>query len=298
MIEFAEVQIDVRGHEIRRQGTLVHVEPQVFDVLVYLIERRDRLVSKTELYDAVWGHRFVTESALTSRIKTARHVIGDNGRDQQMIRTIHGKGYRFVAELVEHPTNELVATSSNSPVGVVDALISGSGRAIRVNQHLGASSYLRELREVAILKGVPTGHGSTHRSSLRTYGCLVEALDELVSRRPEILHWLPTGCRDEIELVLSGALPSRRQRWVLAVHELIVTCTRQLGSLLLILEVSKRPSIHFLGTILDHLRGGTGRCEPLSARSLLLAARSVDDPVDDRLEPPGIESVAAGCLQM
>ncbi len=97
MIRFADVTIDTDTREVHRDGALVEVQPQVFDVLLHLIEHRARVVPKEELLDAVWEHRFVTESALTSRIKSARQVIGDNGRDQRMIRTMHGRGYRFVA---------------------------------------------------------------------------------------------------------------------------------------------------------------------------------------------------------
>jgi predicted ATPase/DNA-binding winged helix-turn-helix (wHTH) protein/Flp pilus assembly protein TadD len=103
VIRFADVTIDAEGHEVRRAGDTVDVQPQVLDVLLHLIRHRERVVSKEELLDAVWQHRFVTESALTSRIKSARQVIGDNGRDQQMIRTVHGRGYRFVAMVDADP---------------------------------------------------------------------------------------------------------------------------------------------------------------------------------------------------
>jgi predicted ATPase len=100
-IRFADVSIDVDAHEVRRSGDLVDVQPQVFAVLVHLIQQRDRVVPKEELLDSIWQHRFVTESALTSRIKSARQAIGDDGRDQRMIRTVHGTGYRFIAALDE-----------------------------------------------------------------------------------------------------------------------------------------------------------------------------------------------------
>ena len=96
---FGETEVDLRTMEIRRSGEVQPVEPQVFDVLVHLIRHRDRVVSKEQLLDAVWGSRFVSESALTSRIKAARRAVGDNGRDQRIIRTHHGRGYRFVGEL-------------------------------------------------------------------------------------------------------------------------------------------------------------------------------------------------------
>ena len=95
---FGDVEIDVGAHELRRGGAPVAIEPQVFEVLAYLVEHRDRMVPKTELLDEVWGDRFVSESALTSRIKAARRAVGDTGREQRFIRTVHGRGYRFVAE--------------------------------------------------------------------------------------------------------------------------------------------------------------------------------------------------------
>ncbi len=77
------------------------MEPQVLDVLLHLIEHRDRVVTKEELLDEIWGDRFVSESALTSRVKSARRAVGDSGREQSIIRTVHGRGYRFVAPIEE-----------------------------------------------------------------------------------------------------------------------------------------------------------------------------------------------------
>ena len=81
----------------------MHVERQVFDVLAYLIAHRDRVVAKTELLDNVWGDRFVSESALSSRIKAARRAVGDDGARQAVIRTVFGRGYQFVAEVTGEP---------------------------------------------------------------------------------------------------------------------------------------------------------------------------------------------------
>lgn len=89
--------LDESHFALRRGDEVVHVEPQVFEVLAHLVTHRDRVVSKQELLDAVWGDRFVSESALTSRIKAARQAVGDDGSNQRVIRTVHGRGYRFVA---------------------------------------------------------------------------------------------------------------------------------------------------------------------------------------------------------
>jgi pimeloyl-ACP methyl ester carboxylesterase/DNA-binding winged helix-turn-helix (wHTH) protein len=94
-------ELDTARIEVRRHGKVLPVEPQVFEVLAHLVTHRDRVVSKEELLDAVWGDRFVSESALTSRIKAARRSIGDDGVTQRLIRTVHGRGYRFVADVRE-----------------------------------------------------------------------------------------------------------------------------------------------------------------------------------------------------
>lgn len=96
---FENCELDDDAYELRRDGVAVKVEPQVFEVLVHLVRHADRVVTKEELLDSVWGDRFVSESALTSRIKAARRAIGDDGQTQRCIRTIHGRGYRFVAPL-------------------------------------------------------------------------------------------------------------------------------------------------------------------------------------------------------
>ena len=97
---FGPFVLDPAVRELRANGEPIHVEQQVFDVLVHLATHHDRVVPKVELLDEIWGDRFVSESTLTSRIKSARQAVDDDGTRQGVIRTIHGVGYRFVAELV------------------------------------------------------------------------------------------------------------------------------------------------------------------------------------------------------
>ena len=99
MVRFGDVEVDVPRRELRRAGTTVHLEPQAFDLLVALLENRDRVLSKIELLDGVWGHRFVSEANLTTRIKEIRRAVGDDGAQQHTIKNVRGRGYRFVADL-------------------------------------------------------------------------------------------------------------------------------------------------------------------------------------------------------
>jgi len=99
ILRFEDCELDLARVVLRRGGRDVRIEPQVFDLLTCLIEHRGEVVRKEELLDQVWGDRFVSESALTTRIKSARQAVGDDGTRQAVIRTVHGKGYEFVAEV-------------------------------------------------------------------------------------------------------------------------------------------------------------------------------------------------------
>ena len=96
---FDHFALDMDRFELREEGAVQPLEPQVFTLLAYLIEHRERLVPKNELFEKLWDGRVVTDSALTSRIKSARQALGDSGKAQQFIKTIHGKGFRFIADV-------------------------------------------------------------------------------------------------------------------------------------------------------------------------------------------------------
>ena len=110
---FGDFELDADQVELRRDGARLAVEPQVFALLRLLVERRERLVSKDEIIEEVWGGRFVSESAVSSRIKFCRQALGDDGATQQWIRTIHGQGFRFVGEVT-------VDGDAPSPAAAVD----------------------------------------------------------------------------------------------------------------------------------------------------------------------------------
>ncbi|MBR1180076.1 winged helix-turn-helix domain-containing protein [Bradyrhizobium sp. KB893862 SZCCT0404] len=96
---FRDHLLDTDRRELSREQVPISVEPQVFDLVVHLMENRDRVVSKDELIDKIWHGRSVSESTLTSRINAARKAIGDNGASQALIRTIARKGFRFVGDV-------------------------------------------------------------------------------------------------------------------------------------------------------------------------------------------------------
>jgi len=98
---FADHVLDTERRELRRRTKVVAIEPQVFDLLAYLIENRERVVSKDDLIGAVWNGRVISESAFSSRINSARSAIGDDGEHQQLIRTFPRKGFRFVGVVRE-----------------------------------------------------------------------------------------------------------------------------------------------------------------------------------------------------
>ena len=102
---FSNHVLDVDLRELTRGGESVAVEPQVFDLLVHLIENRDHVVTKDDLIETVWDGRIVSESTLTSRINAARKAVGDSGKDQIMIRTLARKGFRFVGEVQPQAAN-------------------------------------------------------------------------------------------------------------------------------------------------------------------------------------------------
>ena len=100
VIRFDDCAVDVAAREVRLHGRVQHLEPRAFDVLAYLLAHRERVVAKEELLDELWGDRFVSESALTTRIKEIRRAIGDDGTQQRLVRNIRGRGYRFIGQLV------------------------------------------------------------------------------------------------------------------------------------------------------------------------------------------------------
>jgi predicted ATPase/DNA-binding winged helix-turn-helix (wHTH) protein len=160
---FNDVEIDPACREVTRAGVPVHLEPQAFDLLVLLIEHRDRVVAKAELLDGVWGHRFLSEANLTTRVKEARRAVGDDGASQHTIRNVRGHGYRFVARLAEDAPAEVTV-----PVALV-GLVGRDDDAARV------VSALRSQPLVTLLG--PGGAGKTALARAMLSSAAVGSID-------------------------------------------------------------------------------------------------------------------------
>ena len=112
---FADYVLDTDRQELTRGSERAQIGPQVFDLLVHLVENRERVVSKDDMLEAVWSGRIVSKSTLTSHINAVRKAIGDNGEDQRLIRTVARKGFRFVGEIEEEHAPPKPAGANGRP---------------------------------------------------------------------------------------------------------------------------------------------------------------------------------------
>ncbi len=107
--QFDQFKLDTGQFQLRRGNTPVRIEPLAFDLLVYLIEHRDRVVGRDELLDALWPGKIVSDSALAARLRDLRKALGDSGQRQKIVKTVHGRGYRFVQSVTESAAVEHTA---------------------------------------------------------------------------------------------------------------------------------------------------------------------------------------------
>jgi DNA-binding winged helix-turn-helix (wHTH) protein/predicted ATPase len=158
---FEAFELDLNAYVLRRRGEVVPLEPQVFDVLCHLVEHRDRVVPKTELLDHVWGTRYVTESALTTRIKEVRRALGDDGRSQRLIRTATGRGYQFTGAVA---TSTITTTSTAGEATVASRggapLLAGRAAELAALRRSAEEAAGGE-RRVVLVEGEPGAGKST-----------------------------------------------------------------------------------------------------------------------------------------
>ena len=142
---FSDQTLDTERRELCRGYERIAVEPQVFDLLVYLLDNCDRVVSKDDLIEAIWDGRIVSESTLTSRINAARKAIGDSGRDQKLIRTISRKGFRFVGSLRSQQIGNPPPNAADQPEEAAEVL-GTSLRTVTREWDLARAWLIRERR--------------------------------------------------------------------------------------------------------------------------------------------------------
>lgn len=114
IFSFNDCELDVGTFELRRNGEGCAVEPRVFELLSYLVQNRDRMVTKVEIFEQIWDGRTVSDSALSSQIKAVRRAIGDDGKSQSLLRTVHGKGFRFIGQVTERRSTAADGTGAPS----------------------------------------------------------------------------------------------------------------------------------------------------------------------------------------
>ena len=103
---FEDCKIDTRLYTLQRAGQTLRLRPKVFQVLLYLLEHRDTVVSKQELAEQVWPDQFISDATLESTLRSMRQVLGDSGRKQWFIQTLPGHGYRFIARITRQSEEE------------------------------------------------------------------------------------------------------------------------------------------------------------------------------------------------
>ena len=118
-IFFSDIELDCDLFELRKAGQLVHVEPKTFNLLAHLAQHPDVVFSNDELIDSVWKGRIVSDASVVSCIASARKAIGDSGGTQKFIKTVRGRGFRFVAET-------RVALPDLEPAGTSGPVLQGS----------------------------------------------------------------------------------------------------------------------------------------------------------------------------
>ena len=113
---FGDYTLDAVRYELRRAGVLVPLEPRAFDLLAYLVQHAGQTVSKEELFTQLWAEQFVTDAALTYCVTEVRKALGDSGRGQRCIRTVHGRGYRFIMPVTVQQETAAPAPRPEAPV--------------------------------------------------------------------------------------------------------------------------------------------------------------------------------------
>jgi len=226
--QFGPFELDMAKVELREGEKTRNLEPQVFALLALLVENRERLVSKDEIIDKVWDGRIVSDAAVASRIKSARQALGDDGKSQRFIRTIHGQGYRFIASARASRGIEPIDTTDLAGVTLVRAAAKGTAAAITELSRLrwlfiiarGSSFRLQtadsDIREIGALLRVRYGLSGTVEVLDRNIVVTLELIDtqdggivwaDRFSGRIDDVHALRDDIRSRVLMALEIQIP-------------------------------------------------------------------------------------------
>jgi DNA-binding winged helix-turn-helix (wHTH) protein/hemoglobin-like flavoprotein len=179
---FADCELDDEAFELRRAGAVVTVQPKVLDVLLYLVRHRDRVVTRQELLDQVWGDVNVGDASLARAVREARKALGDDGDDQRLIKTIHGRGFRFLAEpdaeRAAAPAPPVIASSADQGLlgrdeviahfsAALESAVQGRGGAFMISGDpgIGKTHLLEHCADRARGRGALTLAGRCHEGA-------------------------------------------------------------------------------------------------------------------------------------
>ena len=221
---FAEFEIDLGQQELRRLGQAVHIEPQVFDLIVHLVRNRDRIVSKDELIETIWSGRIISEAALSSRINGARRALGDNGSDQAMIRTLHKRGFRFVGdvEAIEAPMTDAAARPVPDAPGRVAGRVSVASEVSRLGDVVSETVKAEAVTRSSIAV-IPFGNMSDDpENDYFSYG-LTEDIIRLLARN----RWLSVISRHSTIAFQGRVVDAREIGELLGVRYVMVGSVRK-----------------------------------------------------------------------
>ena len=175
---FADIEIDTLTLELRRRSVVQPVEPLVFGLLRVLIENRHRVVTKSELLQQVWQDRIVSDSTIAGAVKVARQLIGDDGKEQRLIRTFSRRGYRFVGEIIEHDDPSSSETLVTVLPGSIDTSVSNDKKS-QIKEQLAKS----DCPSIAVLP-------FEMRVQFNRFPIIADAIAHDISRGLSRLRWL------------------------------------------------------------------------------------------------------------
>lgn len=219
LLTFRGFELDTSLFTLRCNGLVRLVEPKVFDLLVYLARHRHRIVTRQELFDALWAGKVVTESTLSSCVKAARQAVEDSGEEQNCIATIHRRGYRFVTEVLEHEP----ALTCKIDLPQAQTMVSSIAKAV-ADESVDAGSIGPRRASIAVMPFVDLAPASDARGGtadalvhdviarLAQMRCLfVIAQGTVFALKERRLSPQEAGMLLKVDYVVSGSLQRRDQ---------------------------------------------------------------------------------------